>query len=87
MDGSNMTDAVYAVSQAELRGFIERIEASRARQADEKAGEKDIFAELAGRGYMKGPIRKIVKLRAESPEKRAEEEAVLDLYKSALGML
>ena len=86
MDGSNMTDKVYAVSQAELRDFIERIEASRARQADEKAVEKDIFDEMHGRGYAKRPVRTIIKERAEDPAKRAENEAVLEVYRAALGM-
>ena len=86
MDGSRMTDTDYAGSQAELRDFIERIEASRARQADEKAVEKDIFEEMSWRGYAKRPIRTLIKLRAEDPAKRAENEAILDLYKTALGM-
>ena len=83
MDGSN----IAAVTAAELRAFVERIEHSRALQADEKEVEKEIFAELAGRGYMKRPVRTIIKLRAEKPDDRAEYESVLDLYKSALGML
>ena len=83
MDGSN----IAAVSAAELRAFVERIEHSRALQADEKEAEKEIFAELAGRGYMKRPVRTIIKLRAEKPDDRAEYESVLDLYKAALGML
>ena len=83
MDGSN----IAAVSAAELRAFVERIERLRAEQADLKEAEKEVFAELSGRGYMKRPVRTIIKLRAESPDKRAEEEAVLELYKAALGML
>lgn len=82
MDGSNFE----AVTAAELQSFVERIEASRARQADEKEVEKEIFAELAARGYMKRPIRTIIKQRAEKPDQRAEYEAVLELYKAALGM-
>jgi len=82
MDGSNME----AVTAAELRAFIERIEASRARQADEKEVEKEIFAEMKARGYMTRPVRTIIKQRAADPAKLAEEQAVLELYKSALGM-
>ena len=86
MDGSAMRDEALAVSAAELTQFIERIEASRARQAAEKSVEKEIFDELKGRGYMKRPVRTIIKERAADPEKLAEEQAVLDLYRSALGM-
>lgn len=83
MDGSNME----AVTGAELAAFVERIEASRARQADEKAEEKEIFAEMKGRGYMTRPVRTLLKMRAEDPAKRAENEAVLEMYKAALGMI
>lgn len=83
MDGSQMQ---YEVTAAELRAFVERIEALRAEQADLKADEKEVFAEMKGRGYMTRPIRTLIKLRAEDPAKRAENEAILDLYKAALGM-
>ena len=82
MDGSNME----AVTGAELRSFVERIEQLRAEQADIKAAEKEVFAEMKGRGFLTRPVRTIIKQRAESPDKRAEFEAVLELYKAALGM-
>lgn len=83
MDGSN----IDAVTAAELRAFIERIEQLRAEQADLKEAEKEVFAEAKGRGYMTRPIRTIIKQRATAPDKLAEEEAVLELYKAALGMI
>ena len=83
MDGSSLN---YNVTGDELRAFVERIEQLRAEQADLKEAEKEVFAEMKGRGYMTRPVRTIIKLRAESPDKRAEEEAILDLYKAALGM-
>ena len=82
MDGSN----IEAVTGAELRAFVERIEQLRAEQADIKAAEKEVFAEMKGRGYMTRPVRTLIRQRAEDPAKRAENEAVLELYKSALGM-
>lgn len=83
MDGSAEN---YNVTAAELRAFIERIEQSRASQADEKAVEKEIFGELKARGYMTRPVRTLIKIRAQDPDKRAEEDAVLEMYMSALGM-
>lgn len=82
MDGSN----IDAVTAAELRAFIERIEQLRAEAQDIKNAEKEVFAEAKGRGYMTRPIRTIIKRRASQPDKLAEEEAVLELYMSALGM-
>ena len=83
MDGSDM----QAVAAAELRAFVERIEQLRREQADIKDQEKEVFAELKGRGYMTRPVRTIIKERAEDPAKRAENEAVLELYRAALGMV
>lgn len=87
MDGSKGMDPVLEASQAELRSFVERIEASRARQAEEKAVEKEIFDELKARGYAKRPVRTVIKIRAEDPEKRAEDEALVAMYLDALGMV
>jgi len=81
MDGSNIN-----VTGEELRQFVERVEQVRAEQAYLKAVEKEIFAEMKGRGYMTRPIRSIIKERAENPDDRAEAAAVLELYRSALGM-
>ena len=86
MDGSNIGDA-YSVTAAELRSFIERIEHLRAEQANLKKQEKEVFAEAKGRGYMTRPIRTIIKQRAMKPDVLAEQEAVLDVYKAALGMV
>lgn len=82
MDGSN----IDAVTAAELRAFIERIEQINAEIADRMDAKKEVFSEAKGRGYMTRPIRTIIKQRAADPDKRAEEEAVLELYKAALGM-
>lgn len=71
---------------AELRSFVERIEAVRAEMAETKEVEKEIFEELAARGYMKRPVRSLLKLRAQDPEQRAEDEALLEVYKAAVGM-
>ncbi|MFP5511189.1 MAG: DUF2312 domain-containing protein, partial [Alphaproteobacteria bacterium] len=71
MDGSGMVE----VTAAELRAFIERIEQLRAEQADIKAQEKEVFAEMKGRGYMTRPVRTILKERAMRPDDLAEQQA------------
>lgn len=85
MDGSNV-DAAYVVSAAKLASFIERIEQLRAEQAEIKAQEKEVFAELKADGFMARPVRTILKERAADPDKLAEERAILDMYRAALGM-
>ncbi|WP_323021201.1 DUF2312 domain-containing protein [Pararhodobacter sp.] len=76
----------YDVTAEELRSFVERIEAQNLRIAEEADVRKEVFAEAKGRGYDTKALRKIVALRKRKPDEIAEEEAVLDLYKAALGM-
>ena len=73
------------VAAERLRSFLERIE----RLEEEKttiAGDiKEVFAEAKGEGYDTKTLRKIIRLRKMDRAKREEEEALLDLYLSALG--
>ena len=84
-DGSQGQDA-FTVATGELRAFVERIERLRAEMDEIKEQEKEVFAELKGRGYMTRPVRTILKLRKRDKDDIAEEEAVLEMYKAALGM-
>lgn len=80
------TDA-YTVTADELRQFIERIEQLDAEKSDLAEQAKEVMAEAKGRGYETKVIRKVIALRKRKPDDIAEEEAILDMYKSALGMV
>jgi uncharacterized protein (UPF0335 family) len=82
----NMSEQSYTVTASELRQFIERIERLNEEKAAIQADIKDVFAEAKGRGYEPKAIREIIKQRKKDAAERAEEEAILDTYKSALGM-
>lgn len=79
-------DAAYRVSADELRQIVETIEALEAEKAEATEQIKDRYAEAKGRGYDTKALRKIVQLRRQDADARAEEQAVLDIYMSALGM-
>ena len=81
------TTGAYNVTAYELRQFIERAEQLEAEKKDIGEQEKELFAEAKGRGYDTKILRKVVALRKRKPDDIAEEEAVLDMYKSALGMI
>jgi uncharacterized protein (UPF0335 family) len=83
-----MADATdpYAVTADELRQFIERFEQLDAEKRDVAEQQKELMAEAKGRGYDTRVMRKVIALRKRKPDELAEEEAVLELYKSALGM-
>ena len=74
------------VTADELQAFVDRIEGQNARIKEETEARKEIYAEAKGRGYDPKVLRKIVALRKRKPDDIAQEEAVTDLYKSALGM-
>lgn len=76
----------YAVTADELRQFIERYEHLEAEKKDIADQQKEVMAEAKGRGYDTAALRKIVALRKKKPDQLAEEEAVLEVYKAALGM-
>lgn len=74
-----------SIDAGHLRSFIERIE----RLSEEKKALAediaDVYSEAKGTGYDVKIMRKIVALRKQDSQKRAEEEEILDLYLSALG--
>ena len=83
-----MTDQIdtYSVTADELRQFIERAETLAAEKRGIAEQEKELFAEAKGRGYDTKVMRKVIALRKRKPDDIAEEEAVLEMYKAALGM-
>lgn len=76
----------YGIAEAELRQFIERYEQLESEKADVSEQQKQLMAEAKGRGYDTKVMKKIVALRKQKPDDIAEEEALLDTYKAALGM-
>ncbi|MBL9065291.1 MAG: DUF2312 domain-containing protein [Sphingopyxis sp.] len=74
------------VSDEQLRLFIERIE----RMEEEKKGVaddiRDTYNEAKSQGYDPKIMRQIVRLRKLPVNDRREMEAILDVYKSALGI-
>ena len=79
-----MSEATTADEQ--LRLFIERIE----RLEEEKKGIaddiRDVYLESKSQGYDPKIMRQIVRLRKMPIHDRKEMEAILDVYKSALGI-
>lgn len=82
---SDPTNA-YAVTADELRQFIERFEQLEAEKKDVADQQKEVMAEAKGRGYDTKVMRQVIALRKRKPDEIAETEAVLEMYKAALGM-
>jgi len=85
-NSSDVLDSSYRVTADELRQFIERIERLDAEKKDLAEQQKEVMAEAKGRGYDTKVMRKIIAMRKREADDLAEEEALLDMYKEALGM-
>lgn len=81
-----ITEATYRVTADELRQFIERFERLEIEKREIADQQKELMAEAKGRGYDTKVMRKIITLRKRDKNDIAEEEAVLEMYKEALGM-
>ncbi|WBU63229.1 DUF2312 domain-containing protein [Paracoccus aerodenitrificans] len=79
-------DQSYNVAADELRQFIEQYEQLEAEKKDVTERQKEIMAEAKARGYDTKVMKKVIALRKRDRDDVAEEEAILDMYKAALGM-
>ena len=80
-----MTDGGGIAAQR-LRSFIERVERLEEEKAALAADIREVYAEAKGDGFDVKTMRQIVRLRKLDSSDRAEQEALLDLYKVALGL-
>lgn len=78
-------DVLTASAQGRLRTIVERIERLEEDKAAIMGDIKEVFAEAKGEGYDVKTLRKVVRIRKQDKAKRQEEEAILDLYLSAIG--
>ena len=77
---------VGGIAADQLRSVVERIERLNDEIDGLKAGVKDIYDEAKGNGFEPKIIRQIIRLRKLEAHDRKEQEEMIDLYKSALGM-
>jgi uncharacterized protein (UPF0335 family) len=80
------SEAAHVFAKDQLKAFVERVERL-ASEKDELASDiKDVYAEAKGNGFDVRALRTVVRLRRQDANERAEQEAIVDTYKSALGM-
>lgn len=78
-------DVLSGQAQGQLKSIVERIERLEEDRGAVAADLKEVFAEATGNGFDAKIIRKIVRIRRQDLAVRMEEEALLDLYLSAIG--
>lgn len=82
-----MSEAIGDNAKQQLKSIVERVEFIEDEISIKREDVKDVYAEAKGHGYDVKALRHIIRLRKETPEKRAEREAILDTYMLALEML
>lgn len=70
----------------QLRLFIERIERIEEEIKGANDDKRDVYAEAAGNGFDRKTMKQIVRLRRMGPHERQEADALLETYRSALGL-
>ena len=75
------------VAKEQLKSFVERIERLEEEKKSIADDIREVYAEAKGTGFDVKVMRQVVRLRKKEPTELQEEEAVLDLYKHALGMI
>lgn len=79
-----MTKAAFAAEQ--LRSFVERVERLEEEKAALSADIREVYSEAKGQGFDTKIMRQVIRIRKLEAAERQEQEAVLDLYLTALGM-
>ncbi|MBG1231486.1 DUF2312 domain-containing protein [Aestuariivirga litoralis] len=81
------TKTKTSFAEGQLKTIVERIERLEEEKKAIAADIKEVYAEAKGNGYDIKILRKVISLRKKEPEERMEEEALLDVYLAALGMV
>ena len=81
-----ISETSQTVAAGQLRAFIERIERLEEEKKTIADDIKEVYAEAKGTGFDTKAVRTIIRLRKKDQAERQEEEAIIDLYKAALGM-
>ena len=86
-DDASHADILNQTAQGQLKSIIERIERLEQEKSEIAEQIKEVFAEAKGNGFDVKILRKVIRIRKQDAAKRQEEDAILDLYLSALGVI
>lgn len=80
------TVSADSVAQDQIKAFIERIERLEEEKSSIAGDIKEVYAEAKGNGFDTKVLRKVVSIRKQDRNERLEQESLLELYLTALGM-
>lgn len=76
-----------SIAADQLKSVIERIERLEEEKKATASDIRDVYAEAKGNGYDVKALRTLVRMRAQDSDERREQQAVLETYMHALGMI
>jgi len=79
--------AAHRFAKDQLKAFVERIERLEEEKKAIADDVRDVYAEAKGNGFDVKALRTVVRLRKQDINERKEQEAILETYLHALGML
>lgn len=83
----NSGSDAHGVARDQLRSFIERIERLEEEKKTVADDIKDVYGEAKGTGFDTKILKKVISIRKQDKDERMEQEAILDTYLAALGMI
>lgn len=84
--GHNSGAVQEAPTKNQLKSLVERIESVETDMRERAEDRKEIYQEAKSAGFDVPSLRAIVRMRREDATKRAEREALVELYKDTLGI-
>jgi uncharacterized protein (UPF0335 family) len=84
--GQTIRSGDAGATDDQLRLFIERVERLEEEEKGIKDDKRDVYLEAKSQGYDPKIMREVVKLRRMNPHDRAERDAILEIYRSAIGL-
>jgi len=84
-DATPHSDVLNSTAQGQLKSVVERIERLETEKAEISEQIGKVYNEAKGNGFDVKVLKKVVRLRKQDRAKRQEEDAILDLYLSAIG--
>lgn len=83
-DASAHPDVIGGNARGQLISIVERIERLKEEAGGVADDLKEVYSEAKGNGFDIAILRKVIRRRAQDTAKRLEEDALVDLYESAI---
>lgn len=83
-DDTSSPDVQSNTAGGKLKSLVERIERLNEDKLAVSEDLKEVFSEAKGGGFDVRIIRKLIRLRQQDPAQRSEEQALLEIYATAI---